>query len=146
MGSRRKGLAASFVMTFAAGCDAKGSSTPVVAPTADVPPVAPGASSTTAAETASGVVAVGGTATTASPPAGGTPTASPPMGGTATTGSPATASSLPPAPTTGHVMRRADGTCTWFADVHCPRAPNGRIVPCNPPPPHAVRCPEDAGP
>jgi hypothetical protein len=44
------------------------------------------------------------------------------------------------------VVRRDDGTCTWYSGVHCPRAANGRLIPCNPPPPRRVRCPEDAGP
>jgi hypothetical protein len=127
MRSRRKGLAASFVMTFAAGCDAKGSA-PAAAPTVDVLP--PG---TTAAPTVS---------TSGAPEAAAVASAAPSTTAVAT-GSDRT--TLPPAPSTGHVMRNADGSCTWFADVQCPRTATGHVIPCNPPPPHLVRCPGDGG-
>jgi hypothetical protein len=105
----KRALAASFVMTFAAGCDSKATA-PAIAPTVDV-----------------------GTPTSTSTPELATvaPTATPP---------------LPPAPSTGHVARRDDGSCMWFSGVQCPHGPNGRIMPCNPPAPHRVQCPDDAGP
>jgi hypothetical protein len=117
----RKALAASFVVTFAAGCDSK-TAQPAAAPTVDV-----GAISSSAPASASATVATTGDAgTTADAPS-------------------STVAALPPAPTVGRVARNPDGTCTWFPQ----RPPNGRgpgrgpIL--NPPPPHQVQCPPDAG-
>jgi len=110
----RKALAASFVVTFAPGCDT--ASPRPTTPTVDLgtsPPV-PSASAA------------------AAPGASDAPAA-------------ASAPGLPPAPAFGRVERAADGTCTWFAQVGpCPRV-GGRIVPCNPPPPHQVQCPPGDG-
>jgi hypothetical protein len=115
MKSRKKALAASFVITVAAGCDAT-KSQPPTAPTVDVgtAPSTSGASTTPAAST--------------------TPSAAP---------SDSVAQTLPPAPTVGRIEVAADGTCTWYAPP-CPMV-NGRMIPCNPPRPHPVQCPPDAG-
>ena len=116
MRTSRKALAASFVVTFAAGCDAKTSSQqPAAAPTVDVAPAN----------------------------ASATPTPAP--GDSSAAASSSTAQTPPPAPSFGRVEHQPDGTCMWFADVHCPRSANGRIIPCNPPPPHKVQCPGDGG-
>lgn len=116
MRTSRKALAASFVVTFAAGCDAKTSSQqPPAAPTVDVAPAN----------------------------ASATPTAAP--GDSSAAGSSSAVQTPPPAPSFGRVERQPDGSCMWFADVHCPRSTNGRIIPCNPPPPHRVQCPADGG-
>lgn len=144
MRTSKKALAASFVMTFAAGCDSK-ESAPPAAPTVDVGPgTAPATASASA--TAPATATAPGTAT-ASVTATATATATPPAtaAGTGAAASASVAQKLPPAPTTGHVMRQSDGTCMWFADVQCPKGPNGRIMPCNPPRPHEVECPPDAG-
>jgi hypothetical protein len=134
MRTTKKALAASFVMTFAAGCDSKGSAPPA-APTVDVGTGAAAPAAASAGATATGTAAATGTATA---PATATATA-----GGAATGS--SAKTLPPAPSTGHVARQSDGTCMWFADVVCPRGPTGRPIACNPPRPHEVECPPDAG-
>jgi hypothetical protein len=133
MRTSRKALAASFVATFAAGaacaagaagvagaagCDAKTSSQqPPATPTVDVAPAAASAS----------------------------PSAAAPGDSSAAPSSSAAQTTPPPAPSFGRVERQPDGTCMWFADVHCPRTANGRIIPCNPPPPHPVQCPPDGG-
>lgn len=118
----RKALAASFVMTFAAGCDSGKTTAPAAAPTVDVglPPVP---------SPMPGPVASGAPSVQAPSPESSTAQAAP-----------------LPAPSVGRVVRRDDGTCIWYADVHCPRMANGRVMPCNPPPPRHVQCPEDAGP
>lgn len=112
----RKALAASFVVTFAPGCDSR-SAQPPASPTVDVgspPPAVSGAAGATG-------------------------------GSGASTGDDAGAvAALPPAPSVGHVVRNADGTCTWFAD-RGPRNVNGRIIPMNPPAPHQVQCPPGDG-
>ena len=128
--SGKRALAASFVMTFAAACDSKATAPPI-APTVDV---------------GTAPAALGSTSTPTSTPAAtatATPTATPTVLATAT---PTATAQLPPAPSTGHVTRREDGSCMWFSGVQCPHGPNGRIMPCNPPAPHRVQCPGDAGP
>jgi hypothetical protein len=108
----RRLLAASFVATFAAGCDAK-SPAPAGAVTVEVP--APSSASPAASGSVSPVPAAG------------------------------SERPLAPAPSSGRVNRNEDGTCTWFADVHCPHSTSGRVIPCNPPRPRQVLCPPDAG-
>ncbi len=113
MRARKKALAASFVVTFAAGCDSKPSQPPA-APTVDVGPApTPTAGSTAPAPTDSTAAA--------------SPSAS------------VAAATLPPAPTVGRVEHNPDGTCTWFPErpiIHGP----GKVI-LNPPPPHQVQCP-----
>ncbi|HEX8794670.1 MAG TPA: hypothetical protein VF765_27175 [Polyangiaceae bacterium] len=116
MRARKKALAASFVVTFASGCDSKPSQPPA-APTVDVGP-----SPSPAAATASASAA----------PADSTASGSP-------SGSTAVAA-LPPAPPGGRVEQNPDGTCTWFPDRHVNRPGPGKVI-LNPPPPHAVQCP-----
>src|SRR5579871_4948540 len=113
----RKALAASFVMTFTAGCDSK-ETAPPAAPTVDVGP---------------------GSAPS-SLPAQALAEAASASGSAAPNASVLVARTVPPAPSTGHVVRHSDGTCIWFADVQCPRSSNGHILPCNPPRPHEVQC------
>lgn len=114
MRARKKALAASFVVTFAAGCDSKPSQPPA-APTVDVgPSPSPAAASAPAAPTDSAAAA--------------SPSASTAI------------AALPPAPPSGRVERNADGTCTWFPDRPIIRPGPGKVI-LNPPPPHAVQCP-----
>jgi hypothetical protein len=121
MRSARKALAASFVVTFVAGCDSKATQPPAT-PTVDVgpsPAAASGASSATAAPSASSPAA--------------------PVDSSA-------AATLPPAPSVGRINRQADGTCMWFAPPPQPRqGGNGRMIPMNPPAPHLVQCPPGDG-
>ena len=122
-GHAKKALAASFVVTFAAGCDSGKSSQPPVAPTVDVGP-APTPSVAPASASAAPSASAGSEA-----------------------GSAATVAALPPAPPFGHVLKGSDGTCMWMADRPPPRNKNGRPFPVNPPAPHPVQCPpDDAGP
>ena len=114
----KKALAASFVMTFAAGCD-NTSAAPPAAPTVDVGSNAPAAGSATPTSGSSSGSAAGAADAGATQP-------------------------LPPTPSAGFVEVEKDGTCMWHAPP-CPRAANGRVMPCNPPMPHLVQCPPDAG-
>jgi hypothetical protein len=114
----RRALAASFVVTFAAGCDGK-STQPPAAPTVDVgnaPVPAPASASAAAA----------------------------PSGSVSAPADSVAASALPAAPSTGHVKREDDGTCTWFPDRSGVRSPSGRVF-FNPPPPRKVQCPPGDG-
>jgi hypothetical protein len=119
MGDARKLLAASFVVTVSAGCDAR-SSAPATIPTVNVP----GASAFAAPSATPSAMAVATPSTLPTVPIERV---------------------LTDAPATGRVEVNADGTCTWFSDAHCPPPTNGRIIHCNPPPPRQVKCP-DAGP
>jgi hypothetical protein len=119
MRDARKLLAASFVVTVSAGCDAR-SSAPATIPTVNVPAAS----------------------------AGPAPSATPSVTAAATPSTVPTTPIervLTDAPATGRVLVNADGTCTWFSDAHCPPSTSGRIIHCNPPPPRPVKCP-DAGP
>src|SRR5581483_9364797 len=119
MRARKKALAASFVVTFASGCDSKPSQPPA-APTVDVgPSPAPASASASAAP--------------ADSTAGAAPSAS------------VAVAALPPAPEGGRIQHNPDGTCTWFPErpiIHGP----GRVI-LNPPPPRRVQCPpgDDGG-
>jgi hypothetical protein len=118
----RKALAASFVVTFAAGCDSK-SAQPVSAPTV-FPTLVPAAASASASATAA-----------AAGDDGGAPSASGSAAGAV----------LPPAPPAGRLVHNDDGSCTWYSN-RPPRMPAGRVI-LNPPPPRRVQCPpDDAGP
>jgi hypothetical protein len=118
----RKTLAASFVVTFAAGCDSR-SAQPPATPTVDVGSVPAAASATKADMTDAGSTSTSASGTDASAVA-----------------------ALPPAPTVGRVQRAADGTCMWYPSLPPSRMANGRRVTLNPPPPHRVQCPpDDAG-
>jgi hypothetical protein len=132
-------------MTFAAGCDSK-ESAPPAAPTVDVGTgtSAPAAATTTATPATTTATPATTTATPATATAIAAPTNAP---ATLPTVAPtaSVATKLPPAPSSGHVVRQSDGTCTWHADVMCPRGPTGRPIPCNPPRPYEVECPPDAG-
>jgi hypothetical protein len=115
---RKKALAASFVVTFVAGCDSKPSQ-PAAAPTVDVGP-SPSAA----------------TASASAAPTDSTASASP---------SASTAvAALPPAPQGGRVEHNPDGTCTWFPDRPIIRPGPGKVI-LNPPPPHPVQCPPSSG-
>ena len=119
MRARKKALAASFVVTFAAGCDSKPSQPPA-APTVDVGPApSPAAASASAAPADSTAAA--------------SPSASTEM------------AALPPAPQGGRLQRNPDGTCMWFPERPILHGP-GRVI-LNPPPPHRVQCPttDDGG-
>ncbi len=119
----RKALAASFVLTFAAGCDSK-STQPAAAPTVDLGNV-------------------GNLADAASAPAAATSAAAsasdtPPVAATAT-------ADLAPAPSGGRVVHNPDGSCSWFAAGGRTARPGGRGIIMNPPPPRRVLCPADDG-
>jgi hypothetical protein len=118
----RRALAASFVVTFAGGCDST-SSQPPAAPTVDVGP-APVPAAVSASASAA--------------PADGAAAAPAPSDS-------GTVAALPPAPTVGRIMHNADGSCTWFPDRLAGRPPGGGRVIVNPPPPHKVQCPPGDG-
>ena len=142
MRDARRLLAASFVVTVSAGCDAR-SSAPATTPTVTLPAAtaaseAPGAAVSTSAPG----TAPSATASVGAPPA--TATAS------AAASAPAGAGTQEPlgfAPPGGRLTPNGDGTCLWIAENRCPPPVNGRIIHCNPPPPRRVKCPpSDAGP
>lgn len=115
MRARKKALAASFIVTFAAGCDSKPSQ-PAAAPTVDVGP-----SPSPAAASASASAA----------PADSTAAAS--------SSASVAVATPPPAPPGGRIQRGPDGTCMWFPERPILHGP-GRVI-LNPPPPHKVQCP-----
>jgi hypothetical protein len=139
----KRALAASFVMTFAAGCDSK-ENAPPAAPTVDVGTGTPAPASATAAAAPAATPTPTANAAGATGPA---PTATAWQPTTLPTVAPTASgqAKLPPAPPTGNVVRQADGTCVWHANVICPKNASGRPIPCNPPRPHEVECPPDAG-
>ena len=141
MRDARRLLAASFVVTVSAGCDARPSA-PATTPTVNLPAAA--APGDTATATAS--------ATTTATPSPGAPstaaTASATAPAMATATAPAatgTQEALGFAPPGGRLTPNGDGTCLWIAENRCPPPTNGRIIHCNPPPPRRVKCPPDAG-
>jgi hypothetical protein len=118
-----RALAASFVVTFAGGCDSKATQ-PAAAPTVDVGPAVPASAPTSAPAAAADSAAIA---------------PSPSVSSTATT--------LPPAPSVGHVAYNGDGTCTWRPDISNLRRLGGGRIMVNPPPPRRVQCPpSDGGP
>jgi len=116
MRNAKKALAASFVVTFSAGCESN-SSQPPTAPTVDIGPAPSAAPGGPSAGDAGSAMAPASMADGAAVPA------------------------LAPAPSSGSVEKLADGTCLWRADVNCPKL-HGRTIPCNPPPPRPVQCPK----
>jgi hypothetical protein len=119
----RKALAASFVVTFVAGCDSKPTQ-PAAAPTVDVGPTpVPAAASASPADSNDA-----GSATDAGAEAS------------------SEIAQFPPAPPIGRVVRNPDGTCWWRPGRPRPVRPGAQPHILNPPPPRRVQCPpDDAG-